>query len=163
MKAGVIADTHDNLAAINFVVQDLIVEGCEILLHAGDFISPFTVPELAKFPGPVRGVFGNNDGDQAALQEQAADTQVKLAAPPLKLELNKRDILLAHIPADLPDSVESEEVLIHGHSHHPRVEKEREQLLINPGEVGGWLTGTTHHAILDLETLSAEVKTAPAP
>lgn len=162
MKVGVIADTHDNLKALDYLVSDLEVEGVEVVLHAGDFISPFTIPRLAEFSGGVYGVFGNNDGDRQTLKEKAQNTDVNLTESPFELELAGREIVVSHRPESLPDS-EATDVLIHGHSHSPRVEKTGRSLILNPGEAGGWLSGTTHFALLELEDLTAKIRTVPAP
>jgi putative phosphoesterase len=49
------------------------------------------------------------------------------------------------------------DVIIFGHTHKPAVQKEGKALLINPGETGGWLTGKSTAALLDLEKLEAEI------
>jgi len=41
-----------------------------LVLHAGDFVSPFTALEFKNLNCPLKGVFGNNDGDKLYLQEK---------------------------------------------------------------------------------------------
>ena len=74
MKIGIISDTHDHqehvLAAINILNEfDL-----DYVLHAGDFVSPFTVRSFAQLKSAkLIAVFGNNDGKRQKIREIIAD------------------------------------------------------------------------------------------
>jgi len=46
MRIGLISDTHDNLTLVEKAVKQLNQENVELVLHAGDYTSPFTI---AKF------------------------------------------------------------------------------------------------------------------
>jgi len=63
MIIGIFGDTHDHIPYIRKAVEVLAHEEAGIVLHAGDYIAPFVIPEIAKAGVPVVGVFGNNDGD----------------------------------------------------------------------------------------------------
>lgn len=61
MTIGLISDSHDQMPHIKKAVTVFKKEGVELVLHAGDFCSPFTIPP---FDGlELKAVFGNNDGD----------------------------------------------------------------------------------------------------
>ena len=49
------------------------------------------------------------------------------------------------------------EVIIYGHTHRTDLRKIRKTIIINPGECGGWLTGKSTIALLDLDNLEAEI------
>ena len=49
------------------------------------------------------------------------------------------------------------DVIIYGHTHRTDLRKIGKTLIVNPGECGGWLTGKSTIALLDLETLSAKI------
>jgi putative phosphoesterase len=164
MKVGILADTHDNVDAIQYLVNFFEDAGVEIVCHAGDFISPFTVPELAKFPGRVIGVFGNNDGDRETLQSQAEGTDVSLFEPPHRFELGERQCVMAHRPADLPDPIPDDvDLVINGHTHEPNIHCQSSTTRINPGEAGGWLSGTTRAVVYDTSKDSTSMEQVPAP
>lgn len=164
MLVGLVADTHDNVHAIRYLVQFFDHEGAEALVHAGDFVSPFTIPELAGFSGPVYGVFGNNDGDRDTIQDQARDRDVDVTGAPRRLGLGNREWLVSHRPSDLPDTIPSEvEIVVHGHTHARTLEDHADYRLVNPGEAGGWLTDTISVALLDTENLECRFHLAPAP
>ncbi|MCK7489623.1 MAG: metallophosphoesterase family protein [Anaerotruncus sp.] len=38
-----------------------------MVVHAGDFVAPFTAEELRNLRAPVKAVFGNCDGERAGL------------------------------------------------------------------------------------------------
>ena len=49
------------------------------------------------------------------------------------------------------------DVLVYGHTHRLDVGREGNVLIINPGDVGGWLTGKSTVVVLDTQTLDAQV------
>ena len=51
MKIGVMSDSHDNLPAIRRALARFEAEGAEAVIHAGDFVAPFSIKELLKFKG----------------------------------------------------------------------------------------------------------------
>ena len=61
MKIGLISDTHDNIENILKAVQEFNSRHVDIVLHAGDFVSPIAVESFAGIK--LIGVLGNNDTD----------------------------------------------------------------------------------------------------
>ncbi|HLD30045.1 MAG TPA: metallophosphoesterase family protein, partial [bacterium] len=45
------------------------------------------------------------------------------------------------------------DLIIYGHTHKIDTRKEGKTLVINPGELGGWLTGRKTFVILDLASM----------
>src|SRR5215510_11576292 len=61
MKIGLISDTHDNFESILNAVMLFNYRNVDVVLHAGDFVSPRAVES---FDGvKLIGVLGNNDID----------------------------------------------------------------------------------------------------
>lgn len=164
MKLAIMSDTHDNLRAVKYFVEFFNEMEAEALLHAGDFISPFTIPALAKFRGPVVGVFGNNDGDRETLRDRAEGTSVDLYQAPHEFTFGDCQGIMAHRPVDLPDSTPTEtDLVIHGHTHEPLVENQEDHIRVNPGEAGGWLTDTSRAILFDTASKSITPEMVPAP
>lgn len=166
MELGVIADSHDNLDALEYWVDYFNQRDVDVLLHAGDLISPFCVPVLESFERTVYAVFGNNDGDRETLREKAEGTSVNFKEPPVTLDLTECSVLVSHKPSDLPDPLPaSVDVVVHGHTHERRCDDDRDPVVVNPGESGGWLTGTSSALTLSVEesTVSTEFKLVPSP
>ncbi|MGB9758049.1 MAG: metallophosphoesterase [Candidatus Bipolaricaulaceae bacterium] len=157
MFIGIISDTHDNLTNLRKVLGTFRKEGVELVLHAGDFVSPFTAEPFREAGPRLIGVFGNNDGDKLYLRERFHGIG-ELHHGPHELELSGRKIVLMHEPRALEALVASGryELLIYGHTHRPEI-RAGPPLVVNPGELGGWLTGRATYAVVDLRTLRAEI------
>jgi putative phosphoesterase len=67
-RVAVIADSHDNLHTIRLAVPVINEWGADLVVHCGDYVAPFTAEPFRELRAPFRGVFGNNDGDRAALK-----------------------------------------------------------------------------------------------
>lgn len=164
MEIAILADTHDNLPALQYFVQYYREQNVEHMVHAGDLISPFMVPELQKLDSPVDVVFGNNDGDRQTLHAKSQDTMVEFHEAPYTLRLDNHYLLVSHRPGDLPETIPDRiDYVIHGHTHQPRIEEKQNTTWINPGEAGGWLHGVSRGVQLQLETGSIDIQIVPRP
>ena len=80
---GILSDSHDNLTRVREAVRLFNDAGCDLVIHAGDFVAPFTVDELRNLRAPVKAVFGNCDGEKAGLAK-AFEGLGELREAPLK-------------------------------------------------------------------------------
>ena len=64
MKIGVMADSHDNVPMIRRAVELFNDEQVGLVIHAGDFISPFAIKPLHDLSCRVLAVFGNTQDVQ---------------------------------------------------------------------------------------------------
>ena len=71
MRVGLLADTHDRLPAIAELVRQMQAAGVGMVLHAGDYCSPFALRALEDAHVTLAGVFGRNDGDREGLVSRA--------------------------------------------------------------------------------------------
>ncbi|OPX30564.1 MAG: hypothetical protein B1H08_01360 [Candidatus Omnitrophica bacterium 4484_171] len=149
MKVGIISDTHDNMAKIKDMVSILNSRGVDFMLHAGDFIAPFSLGPFKDLKCGWAGVFGNNDGERKGLLKKS---EGRIKNPPYFMKLSSKTIILMHELKSL-----DADVLICGHTHQPEISRNGDKLIINPGEVCGWLTGKSSLAILGIESLRAEI------
>jgi hypothetical protein len=154
MKIGIISDSHDNLPKIEKAVRFFNKHKVGFVLHAGDFIAPFTIPKLKVLNCDWRGVFGNNDGERKGLIGISED---KIQEGPLRINLEGRKIILAHDINAVNPETEKADLIVYGHSHKPEIKKTNAKLILNPGECGGWLNGKSTVAIVDLASLSGEI------
>jgi len=157
MKLGIIADTHDNMPKIAHAVELFNREKVDLVLHAGDFVSPFTAREFKRLQAKLLGVFGNNDGDKLYLLERYRGIG-ELHEDYCELKLDGRRIALMHQPKFLETLIASKryDLIVYGHTHELDL-REGPPLVLNPGEAGGWLGGRATAAIVDLKTLKAEI------
>lgn len=159
MKIGVLSDTHDNVPRIQAAVSRFRQAGVELVLHGGDFIAPFALNPLEGLSGKVIGVWGNNDGERLGLTKRAAAIGMEIHLPPYPLEAGGRRILLMHEPHLIDPLAQAGafDLLIYGHTHNLEVRRVGKTLILNPGEVGGWVTGKSTIAIVDLTTMQEEI------
>jgi uncharacterized protein len=158
MRIGLIADSHDRLPAIAEIVQQMQASGIGMILHAGDYCSPFALRVFEDTQVTLAGVFGKNDGDHQGLISRAqAAFGAELFESPHSFEIGGRRILLVHDIGDVnARSIASHEIVIHGGTHQQEMKTRGETLIVNPGEACGWLYGTPSAAILDLDSRAVD-------
>ncbi|MCI5650480.1 MAG: metallophosphatase family protein [Fusicatenibacter sp.] len=106
------------------IADDLINEGCEVILHGGDINCQRILDELAE-TAPVKAVRGNNDKEWAA---QIPET--------LQLELFGLSVFLIHNKKDLPKEFNGKDLVIYGHFHKYEEREKDGVLYLNPGSCG---------------------------
>ena len=154
---GIIADSHDNKHAVLSAVHLFNDRQIGLLLHAGDYIAPFNAGWMSDLQAPMIGVFGNNDGERFGLKATFEGKGAIHRAPHRFDHADKRFLLL-HEPDEV-DALASSgayDVIVYGHTHAIDIRK-GETLVINPGEAGGWTTGRSTVAFLDLNAMSVEI------
>ena len=132
-----------------------------MVLHAGDFCSPFALKAFEDAQISLAGVFGRNDGDHEGLLSRAqAGFGAELFESPHSFEIGGRRILLVHDIGEVSKrSVLSHEIVIHGSTHQQEMKTRGETLIVNPGEACGWLFGTPSAAVLDLDSRDVQFLT----
>ncbi|OPX24015.1 MAG: YfcE family phosphodiesterase [Candidatus Latescibacterota bacterium] len=153
---GLIADTHDHRPAIQKAVALFNERGVKLVLHAGDFVAPFTAKDFGKLDSAFIGVFGNNDGERAGLRKAFGEIG-EIYAGVQRFQYESRKFVLMHEPSCIEALVHSGDfdVILYGHTHEPEI-REGETLVINPGEACGWVSGRRTVAILDLDGMKVE-------
>lgn len=154
MQIGLMADSHDHLPRIEQAVDLFTRHQVGFVIHAGDFVAPFALAPLGRLRCEWVGVFGNNDGERAGL-EQRSRGRIKVG--PLRLELDSKRLTVVHILEELEGDREQADLIIFGHTHQAEIRRDRDVLLVNPGETYGWLHGRATVAVLDLPTLKVEL------
>ncbi|MDD5220166.1 MAG: metallophosphoesterase [Candidatus Bipolaricaulis sp.] len=163
MKIGILSDSHDNLPALGRIVERFNAEGVGLVLHAGDFVSPFTAVPLGRLRAPLVGVFGNNDGDRLYLTRRFEGIGT-IHSGSHALEAGGLHIVLMHEPRSIDALAASGayDLVVYGHTHHVDVRPDgsadlHRPRIINPGEACGWLTGRSTAILFDAQTRQAEV------
>jgi putative phosphoesterase len=159
---GVISDTHDNLPLVEKAVKRLNDEKVDLILHAGDYVAPFIIPKFKTLNAKLIGVFGNNDGDHELLKKRFSENEncevrgrfAEINADGFKIALlhgDEMELLEALINCGCFDAI------IHGHAHTTSVSKKGKTLIVNPGEVCGYLSGKSTMALLDTDKHEAKI------
>jgi putative phosphoesterase len=156
MKVGVISDTHDRLPTFRRAVALFRRLKVDALFHAGDYVAPFAAKLIAPdvLPIPLHCCFGNNDGERKGLKTILPG----IVDGAVTVKLGGRTIVMNHFIDWLkPAEIAPADVIISGHTHQVVNEVKAGKLYLNPGECCGWVTERCTVAILDLDTLKAEI------
>ncbi len=160
MKIGVMSDTHDRIDAVDRAIEFFNRQGVKHVLHAGDLVSPFVAPRFAKLNAKLYYVWGNNEGDRSFITVKFGEIGVKPLGEFATLELAGRKIALLHGTSERVVEALARsglfDVVVRGHTHRAGISRDK-ALVINPGEVCGYLTGRQTVALLDLSSLEAEI------
>ena len=162
MLIGLISDTHDNLPMIGKVVKRLNEEKVDLVLHAGDYVAPFVIPEFKALNCKLIGVFGNNDGDHELLRKRFGETDnCSIRGRFAEIDADGFTIALLHgDETELLNALVNHgdfDAVIHGHSHANVSQSRGRMLVVNPGEVCGYLTGKATLALLDTAKREARI------
>jgi putative phosphoesterase len=161
MKIGIIADTHDNLPAIDKAISRLNQEEVQLVLHAGDYVAPFSVLHFKSLKARLIGIFGNNDGDHQFLKKRFKEINAEIRGNFAEIVIENVKITMVHgDDLGLLESLiatEGYDVVVHAHSHEAKIVRKGKTLVINPGEVCGYLSGKSTLALLVTQNLDAKI------
>ncbi len=155
-QVGILSDSHDNMPAIRAAVKLFNERQVDLVIHAGDLVSPFTAKEIKKLNCPYKIILGNNDGEILGLFRVY---EGNVFQPPYQLKVNDKKVLVLHDPILLNSlkKIKVFDLIIYGHDHQANVtESPAGQLIVNPGECCGWLSGKRSIAIWRLADNNVE-------
>jgi len=154
MRVGVMSDSHDRVPAVAELLRQMAAAGVSMVLHAGDFCSPFVLKPFEDAHMTLAGVLGRNDGDPEGLTTRAgAGFGLELFESPHSFDVGGERIMIVHDIGDVQQrSVEAHTIVIHGSTHLQEMKTRGNTLILNPGEACGWLHGSPQAAILDLDS-----------
>ena len=159
MRVAIISDTHDHITNLRAAVTYCNSYGVSMIIHCGDLISPFMLPEIARFGGAVHLIYGNNPGDQHLISQWCGIKFPSITHHGVLGAVEAGGIKLAftHYP-EMARGIAHQgnfEVVCCGHNHRYAVERIGNSLLINPGELLG-KDGQPVFCILETATLETE-------
>ena len=141
MRIAICSDSHDHIGHLRLAVRKAKELGAEILIHCGDLISPFMLPELHRFDGPVHLIYGNNVGDQHLITSRCQTHYGGIHHHGIlgRLTIAGKKIGFTHYPELARGLALTGEfdVVCCGHDHRHGVETLGSTLLINAGELLG--------------------------
>ncbi len=160
MIIGIISDTHDNIYLIDEAVDHLNKRNVDLVLHAGDYVSPFTVPHFKPLKAKMIGVFGNNCAERELLKRRFMEIGVEVRGSFAEVSADGLKIALYHGHEEslLNSLINSGgyDVVVCGHTHKAETYRRGRTIVINPGEICGYLSGRSTYSLLDTRTLKVE-------
>ncbi|RLE44863.1 metallophosphoesterase [Candidatus Woesearchaeota archaeon] len=160
MKVAIVSDIHDNILKLEKMINFLKEIDADGIIFLGDLVSPFVI----KFIGNIWekkfwGVFGNNEGDVGVIKDFSLKFEnIDIEGKFRILKIKDLEIAIMHEPLHLKFVPENVKFIFYGHTHKVDVKEEKGRLIINPGELCGWLTGKSTFVIFDFETLNFAFK-----
>lgn len=153
-RIGLMADTHDHVHLIERAVRRFNADEVALVLHAGDYVSPFTVRYFRPLRARLIGVYGNNGAERATLRRLFAELHGELRGVFAETEVDGARIALLHGHEEAllraVTTSDAYDVVVHGHTHVAGTTRCGKTLVVNPGEVCGCLTGRRSVALLDV-------------
>jgi uncharacterized protein len=136
MRIAICSDIHDNLWNLRAAIAH--VQNADQLICCGDLCSPFVMDQLAKFPGPVHIVFGNNDADLFRITRKATP-RVQVYGEFFEAGIDGKRVAANHFdnlarPMALSGLYD---LVCYGHNHEFRVLRLGKTTVVNPGPLMG--------------------------
>lgn len=131
MRVAVLADTHLPSPDLGRLPAEAIraVEQADVLLHAGDVVSPGALDALRQI-APVHAVLGNNDRELTGVLPESLVLDLAGVTVAILHDSGRREGRAARLHRRFPSST----VVVFGHSHVPLDEAGLSgQVLFNPG------------------------------
>ena len=142
LKIGVISDTHSKVKKTKKAINQLIKDGAEFFIHAGDIVEIEVLDMLEDSGKKYIAVYGNNDTHLFQYHDK-----YNLVQEPYYFRLANTKFKLMHLPFYMnPDT----EIIISGHTHFFHAEKKNDTLFLNPGEVCARKKPITEFAMLEI-------------
>ena len=152
MIVGLVSDTHDNIHMIDKAVKRLNEERVGLVLHAGDYVSAFTAKHFEPLDAPLIGVYGNNCAERDTLRRVYAEVGAEIRG--FFAEVDAGGLRVALLHGHRKEDVDRAygggyDVIVRGHTHRAAIGEEGGVLVVNPGEVCGYVSGRCTLAFLD--------------
>jgi putative phosphoesterase len=158
MLIGILSDTHDHIVNIKKAINRFKEEKVQLVLHAGDYVSPFTALPFSELDVQLIGVFGNNCAEKKSLKTAYLKVGGEIRGYFTEVEADGLRIALlhGHRKQDTDKAYSGKyDVIIKGHTHRSSISEENGILVVNPGEVCGYanmlglISGTNSIGFLD--------------
>jgi uncharacterized protein len=143
MKIGLISDTHDNIENILKALREFNSRHVDIVLHAGDFVSPIAVESFAGIK--LVGILGNNDIDIPGLTSAFNKIRGELKGEIFEAVYDGMKLVIYHgTSSSKKESLIKSgkyDMVIYGHTHRKASDKIGRTIVVNPGTAKGWFFG----------------------
>ncbi|SMO36297.1 metallophosphoesterase [Fodinibius sediminis] len=160
MLVGILSDSHDHIPHTRQAMEHFEQQEVGLVLHAGDYCSPFMVPLFDSLP--FKGVLGNNDGDTYLLVRKLNEIGGELLGSFGDLTVDGCHIALYHgTHAPITQALEqcgNFDVVISGHTHEKKLHEQGLTLAVNPGTAHGFGDEATI-ALLDTKARTVDFLT----
>ena len=167
MLIGIISDTHDNARNLLKAVELFNKKKVGLVIHCGDWVSPFMPDFCNKLRCKIISVFGNNEGDifRFLKRHEKNKWNIEFERECIEINIDGKKIAAYHGHSKplLQSLIKSQDydAVFSGHNHKASVEKKGKTLHVNPGSISGVceskLSDEITVAVYDTKTNNAEI------
>lgn len=157
MKVGIVSDTQDNIELAEEAVNFFEEQGCEVVIHCGDLVAPFTA-RIFDADFEFHAVRGNNDGEWNLKQvvEEFGSFYNNIA----ELELGGLEIGVYHgTEEEIVEGLmqRNYDFVFRGHTHEKKISEDSGTVEVNLGGIALPEQEEAFH-VATLETEGREVE-----
>lgn len=157
MKIGIMSDSHDHIEHIIRSIEVFKSRNADYVVHLGDFVNPNSVRACGGIP--LKGIFGNNDGDRFRLMHAFNDIHGEIKGDYYEFEEDNLRFACYHgTELQIKDALVEcgkYDVVLYGHTHKNENTKIGNTLVLNPGTTHGFEFRPT---IMMFDTRTKEVE-----
>lgn len=165
MKLFILSDTHDRLSKIPFIQKAIKDFKPEIVLHLGDFVSPFFIRQLfadirnEKYIEEIILIKGNNDGDCELINSVCKSLNLKFYTEFFSANYDGKRIFAIHKPELVESIAKSDDYdfIFYGHTHKKEIKNIGKTIIANPGTASGYLAEDSTYMILDTSSNNLDI------
>ncbi len=150
MKIAIASDLHDHQEHLTWFLEECKKRNITQCYFLGDMIRP-TLAKVLFQSLKTHFIFGNNDGDHVRTM-RFATPETKIADYCFdELTVNEKQVFLTHYPLLAENAARSGkyDAVFYGHDHTKHEERLDKTLLVNPGELAGFVTGIISFYVWD--------------
>lgn len=141
MKILLLSDVHDNVWALQAILQSNEAKDTDVLIFCGDLCAPFLIDLLSAYKKPLHIVLGNNDCDVSHMTEKLPKyPNVQIHGEYYRDDLDGVTIAVNHYPdkAQTLVDLQAYNIVCYGHDHQIHASIAGKTLKVNPGAVMGF-------------------------
>jgi len=150
MKIGLISDTHSKIGRAKKAIDQLVENGAEYIIHAGDICRVEVLEYLVEKKITYLAVYGNNDANIVQYHKE-----FNLVQEPHLFKIKDTKFKLMHLPYYMSPE---EDIIIFGHTHLFECDFKNGTLYINPGEACARNKPISECAMLNITDTSYNVE-----
>jgi putative phosphoesterase len=153
MLIGIISDTHDNANNMIKAFDIFNNKKVDIILHLGDWVSPFMLRFCKYSNTKIISIFGNNEHDRYRYPEKVKlfEVNVEFVGETAELEFEDKKLFLCHgkNKEEIISAISSKkyDLVLSGDSHLSKIEHIEKTIHVNPGSTCGIKNEDTNHEL----------------
>lgn len=167
MLIGIVSDTHDSIRNFRKAINFFNAKKIDLLIHCGDWVSPFMLELIAELNCKCLAIFGNNEHDRERYFKKIEEMNlnIELHDNLFEGEIDGKKIAIfhGHYGHIMKMLLEKDfDVIFTGHTHIPEATNVDKIKVINPGSCAGIIRGLKQQdkfsiALYNTETDSSEI------